>query len=154
MAQGGNRELKEVKAFWLSPAEIEEQKKAIREAPEDVVGEKLTLQARNRDDFLHATITDYDEEKQRHELEYDNGQVIWIDLQQRVFKLDDPNEEQEEGGEDTSSLLRKGEIVEEQEQRLEELRLNVPEKKSSQADSKPEKTFFSFGSFKFFGGVQ
>ena len=103
MAQGGNRELKEVKAFWLSPAEIEEQKKAIREAPEDVVGEKLTLQARNRDDFLHATITDFDEEKQRHELEYDNGQVMWIDLQQRVFKLDDPNEEQEEGGEDTSS---------------------------------------------------
>ena len=52
-------------------------------------------------------------------------------------------------------MLSKEEMVEEQEQRLEELRLNVPAKESSQAqDPKPEKTFFSFGSFKFFGGVQ
>jgi hypothetical protein len=113
------------------------------------------MQAQHRDDFLRATISDYDDEKGRHELEYENGQVMWIDLQERVFKLDNPNDQggdQQAGGDSAASLLSDSQLEEEQEQRMDELRVNVPAK--GEIEGKEEPTWFSFGGLRFFGGVK
>jgi hypothetical protein len=109
------------------------------------------MQAQNRDDFLRATVSDYDPEKGRHELEYENGQVMWIDLQKRIFKIDDPTDDIDEDGDD-DMLLSATQLEEEQEQRMDELRVNVPAK--GEIEGKEEPTWFSFGNFRFFGGVK
>ena len=90
----------------ISTSEIEEKArkrqadfKAVRLEPQGIIGRRAMIKSRKNSDWFHCFIIDYDDSgtrsKGEHLLQYepgpnaDKGQLLWVDLKEREFRLQD-----------------------------------------------------------------
>ena len=76
--------------FELSEEEREANRVLLLQDPEALMDRSLALRsARDATKVFDAQCVDYNSDDDEHQLQYTNGQVLWVDLKAREFKLGD-----------------------------------------------------------------
>eukprot|EP00937_MAST-01D_sp_MAST-1D-sp2_P005914 g5914.t1 len=73
--------------FRLTAEQRDANAKLLLHDPGALLDRGLTIQGKSNERFFDATAVDYNSDDDQYQLEYANGQVLWVNLKERDFKL-------------------------------------------------------------------